>query len=180
MFDYQWEDGNFVYAKDHSRGIQIALPVWYPGLRTAAYWSINGVDWYISNYFNYFLLLGNECDSDTEKPTIDSFCRWHPSGHFVCTTPTSHLPSFPAKMPDNRFYLESSRNLKDNCANNLTIIQNPAPRTLIESPRRIEVFYEIIDNQGNVLKIQHTQIFKLSRFKFLKEVRTEFLFKSKC
>ncbi|WP_025743137.1 hypothetical protein [Aquimarina pacifica] len=161
IFTFEWEDDSFIYVLDSNRDLYLALPKWYPGLKTHAYWSVdlNG-NWNLWQEFQYYILVGDECDSDTEPPTIDPFCTPNNSGGSTCKWITSRSTSFPTTVKDHRFALTFWYNLKDNCDTYLTIRQNPPPGTIIEEPKTITISYDIIDNQGNVLRTSHANVFE--------------------
>ncbi|WP_378186142.1 hypothetical protein ACE939_13605 [Aquimarina sp. W85] len=163
-FTYQYEDVNFIYVIDTSRNLWLALPIWYPGRTVPAYLSHNGIEWNTWRNFKYFVILNNACDYDKEKPTITPVCITVPDVAQVCIAKQSFTKSFPMTMPDNRDFLESRFNLKDNCDNYLTIRQRPPAGTIIEAPTSRTVYYEVIDNQGNVLELNHVHHFKKINF----------------
>ncbi|WP_025741594.1 hypothetical protein [Aquimarina pacifica] len=154
-FTVEWEDDNFVYVLDSNRDLYLALPIWYPGANKRMYWSTDlSSSWNTWEEANYYVLLGNSCDMDNEKPTIDPPC-YRVSGGTICRGRTHWVPNFPSKVGDYRSFLVYTLNMDDNCDSYLTVRQNPEPGMEITGPTRIYVTHTIIDNQGNTNEVRH-------------------------
>ncbi|WP_025743111.1 hypothetical protein [Aquimarina pacifica] len=160
-FTFEWEDDNFIYVFDDNRDMYLALPIWYPGRKNRVYWSTDlSNSWNTWEQYQYYVLVGDECDSDNEPPTTDPVCIYT-NGRITCRGINSFRQSFPAEVSDSKSFLIYSLNLDDNCDTYLTIRQNPAPGTIIEKPGKQYTSYEVIDNQGNVLNVSHHVVYQL-------------------
>ncbi len=152
------EDNNFVYAKDNSRDIYIALPIWNSGEYVHVWMRSGSGSWSMWRKVSY-----SSCISDTEPPSINpnnQAPEWYEayirdrglnfSGSTLCI---GGIGGNPPGLTDYsgvvRFYL----NIMDNCDHNISHTQNPPAGTPIESSRFINGYIDFFDNNGNTTRI---------------------------
>lgn len=158
-----WLDdgGNFLYINDKSR-INLALPLWNPGKTALSYrWDTNQRKWVVWRAFQYKILFGNACDYDNEPPTIGIHpCPSLNAYSLDCRLIAVTTNKFPIEMIDHTLYMEEMYQITDNCDDDLTIRQTPAPGTIIEEPQAILVNFDVIDNNGNTRSFRQPAIYK--------------------
>ncbi|WP_130284938.1 hypothetical protein [Aquimarina brevivitae] len=162
-FRFLREGPNFIYGIDDSRELYIALPIWNAGKNAHAYFREPGSSWVQWRIFKY-----SSCINDTTKPTIasnpdaplwyeqyrrDGFINF--SNMILCLGEEN--PKLLDYIPATRAYL----NITDNCDQDLTFIQTPAPGTIITQSQHLTGQIRVIDDNSNELIVRFYDYIRL-------------------
>lgn len=147
-------DLNFLQARNNATNVIYGFPISSPGKYTSSFvWNTTKKAWVEST--KYLYAKESVCAGDNEIPKVNTqICKKvRGTGYmtFECTLTNSSHASYPATVQNFTAWLMRTYDITDNCDGNLTIIQTPAPGTLVKAPGTVKFRFDIIDNNNNRL-----------------------------